>query len=376
MNGRERFLRWMTFNGFEDVDRPPIWETIGFWSETLDRWRTEGLPSDLGRHPFFGFLYGGSRRDMLRLIKCIGLDHIETIQINFGLIPQFAPEVIFQDQNYIIARDGQGITKKTLAHGTSMPQFLEYPIKNRADFYEVKSRLRPDEPKRLPPDWGEVVAQARERDFPLGLFVHGFFGEPRELMGLENWLFMHYDDPGFVEEILDFWLDFLIALTSRLFEETSVDFVCLWEDMCYHTGPLLSPDMFSKFILPRYREFTSHLRKNGVQVILVDCDGNLDQLLDLFLAGGIDGVYPLEVQAGNDPVALREKYKRLVMLGGVDKRVLPQGPIAVRKELERIRPVLATGGYIPCLDHAVPPDVSLIQYRQYLEELGKIYLSY
>ncbi|MFH0795441.1 MAG: hypothetical protein V2A65_00080 [Candidatus Omnitrophota bacterium] len=56
---------------------------------------------------------------------------------------------------------------------------------------------------------------------------------------------------------------------------------------------------------------------------------------------------------------VRRKYGRnLRMWFGIDKRVMAQGPPAIDAELRRIRPLVQEGGYVPGLDHSIPPDVA------------------
>ena len=83
---------------------------------------------------------------------------------------------------------------------------------------------------------------------------------------------------------------------------------------------------------------------------------------------------PFEVQAGMDVRAFRKKYgKNLAIIGGLDKRHLAGQVDAMEKEiLDKAVPLLAGGGYIPCLDHTVPPDVSLNNFRRYLDFLRNI----
>jgi uroporphyrinogen decarboxylase len=54
-------------------------------------------------------------------------------------------------------------------------------------------------------------------------------------------------------------------------------------------------------------------------------------------------------------------------MGGVDKRALIAGREAIDAEIERLRPLIDQGRFIPCVDHRVPPDVTYESYRYYLE---------
>ncbi len=79
-------------------------------------------------------------------------------------------------------------------------------------------------------------------------------------------------------------------------------------------------------------------------------------------------MFPVEMNGGSDPVALRERFgKDLRLLGGVDKMVLQTDKDSIKKELERLRPVVEEGGFIPHVDHRTQPTVSLENYLYYLD---------
>jgi len=124
-------------------------------------------------------------------------------------------------------------------------------------------------------------------------------------------------------------------------------------------------------MLPAYKRFSAFLREMRVKHIIVDTDGNCWNLIPLFLEGGITGLYPMEVAAGMDVVEVRKRYANLQIMGGIDKRMLARGKKEIDEELEgKIPFMLKRGGYIPHVDHHVPPDVSLenfVYYRNRLE---------
>jgi uroporphyrinogen decarboxylase len=154
---------------------------------------------------------------------------------------------------------------------------------------------------------------------------------------------------------------------NRAVREVDLDFASFWEDMCFNMGPMISPAMFREFMVPRYRRITDFLRANGVDVAYVDCDGDINQLVGLWLEGGVNCMFPLEIQSGSDPAPMREKYgERVLLMGGVDKTRLIAGKQAIRKEIDRIAPLVASGGYIPHVDHRCPPDVTFENYLYYL----------
>jgi uroporphyrinogen decarboxylase len=144
--------------------------------------------------------------------------------------------------------------------------------------------------------------------------------------------------------------------------------IYFWEDMAYRAGPLISPAMFREFMLPRYRRITDLARRYGIDTVFVDSDGDVSKLIPLWLEAGINGVYPMEVAAGMDVVALRREYGRdLLMTGGIDKRVLAQDREAIDRELEVKVPLAEQGGYISHIDHAIPHDVPYANFAYYWE---------
>ena len=86
------------------------------------------------------------------------------------------------------------------------------------------------------------------------------------------------------------------------------------------------------------------------------------------------GDFALEAAAGEDPVALRRRYgKDLLLVGGIDKRALAKDRRDIEREVLAKAPfLLEHGGWIPSIDHAVPPDVPLENYRYYLSLLRKL----
>ena len=76
-----------------------------------------------------------------------------------------------------------------------------------------------------------------------------------------------------------------------------------------------------------------------------------------------------------DVVKVRSEYGRdLALMGGIDKRTLIAGGREMRNEIDRVMPLVEEGGYVPELDHSVPPDVSWTNFCDYIEYL-KLRLS-
>jgi uroporphyrinogen decarboxylase len=362
MNDRERFIRTMQF---QSADRFPYHE-LGLWGHTVDRYLKEGMPEAATKENFF---YGS---------KFFGLDRRDFIPIAVGMVPGFEPRVYHEDERVIVMRDGAGIVRKAMKEGAvrgtrpSMDQHIQFPVESPMDFQAMKLRHDPTLPARYPRNWGDLVKRWSNRDYPLCLLTNatfGFYSTPRHWMGTEGLSLAFYDQPKMMHEMMDFLADFFIEVTRKALREVQIDYFNFFEDMAYKTAPLVSPKTFREFMLPRYKRVVAHLKKHGVQIITLDTDGNCEPLIPLYIEAGVTGIWPCEIAANMDPVRLRKEYgKDLVLMGGIDKRELAKGKKEVEAEVRRrILPLLDSGGYIPHVDHTVPPDVPFENFMYFLD---------
>jgi uroporphyrinogen decarboxylase len=384
MNSRDRFNASLRF---QPIDRPFRWESLGMWPETLDRWYSEGLDLSL-KQPQPGD-WGALESDQFErvLVHAFAFDRIDYLgqavlsgYTDTPFCPSFEVQVLSEDGQTRLLRDRDGILKRelTVYNTSSMPQFLRFPVETRQDFLNLLPRLDPDTPERLSPRWRQLCSAYAQRDFPAGLTICGAFGHPRNLLGVEALCTAYYDQPELIHEILEHWLDFYTRLAARAWRDLQFDFVLIWEDMAYRGGSLISPRLFRRFMLPVYRRLVDFLHSLAPQppqlappVVIVDSDGDVSELVPLFLEAGVEAVLPFEVQAGMDVRQFRQKYgNNLAIIGGLDKRLLVEAGVGLQAEIAaRVPPLLAGGGYIPSLDHTVPPDVSLANFRRYLQLL-------
>ena len=185
---------------------------------------------------------------------------------------------------------------------------------------------------------------------------------------------MFYDDPNLIEDMMETMLYLETEIIKRTLKDIKVQQATFWEDMCYKTGPLISPDMVRKFMVPRYKKITDLLHSYGVDVIFLDSDGNVEQLVPLWLECGINYIWPFEVAAGNDAVAMRKKYGKDLIIGGtIDKRALAKDEKAIREEvMSKVPFLLEQGGYLPSVDHALPPDVTFENYCYFINVMREV----
>ena len=323
MKNRERFQA--VFNFEMPDDRLPMIEWATWWTKTISAWREQGLPQELGWQ---------------EIAPALGLDN----HMQFWL-PHMAP-------------------------GCPEPAFNGGPIMEGEQDYE--NLLQYLYPHNAIDGQLEAMRKIKERheagEFPVWFSLDGGFWFPRSLFGIENHFYSFYDYPELYHRILDDLAEYQLHQLARIYEIITPDFMTFAEDMSYNNGPMISEECFDEFLAPYYRKVIPFIKQHGTKVI-VDTDGDVSKMIPWLKRAGIEGVLPLERQAGVDVAALRSQYRDFLFIGAFDKMTMRRSSEAMRGEFERLLPTMKTGGFIPSVDHQTPPDCPLTRYREYVAML-------
>jgi len=355
MTHRERLLRVLRF---QPVDRVPDLE-FGAWEQTITRWHQEGLPTECD----------GVWGAINQYFHTDDVEYGPGVWINCGLLPGFEYKVLEEKGDHRIVQDGDGAIAEMVRPelGASIPRYLRYAIETRKDWEKLRDeRLNPDTPGRLPDDLEERCKATFDADYPTGVFLGSLYGWIRNWMGVENLSMAIIDDPNWVEEMMEHLTALKLSLLEKLAGKCKLDMCSWWEDMCFNKGPLISPRHFRQMMVPRYKRTTEFVREYcGCEFNMLDCDGNIHELVEPWLEGGINVMFPVEA-AHTNAYRISEQFgTRVAIRGYFDKRALIAGPAAIDAEIERLTPLLRRGGFIPHTDHLVPPDVSWQNYLYY-----------
>lgn len=373
MNDRERFRQTMAFG---QPDRVPLWE-CAFWGETLERWLGEGLPLEVVYPAGPGsYATEDSMRQYFGFDRSSGVHFRDTVRVNLGMCPGFNPQILAEENGLITELGRDGVISRWSKTSHSTRQYICFPVENRTDFQNLKKQFDPDSAGRYATGWLERVHELQAKGAPVCIAAGGYYGFARELMGLENLSYALCDDIALIEDIFEFRTEYVSRILEKVLQFITPDFAEFWEDMAYKTGPLLSPQLFRKIALKHYRQITGLLGRYGVKTILLDSDGNVDKLIPIWLDGGINAIWPMEIAADMDLVSIRRKYGHaLALIGGIDKRALAAGKTAIHAEvMAKVPYLLETGGYIPTCDHAVPPNATLSDYLYYLDLIRSFFV--
>ena len=303
--------------------------------------------------------------------------------VSFQMIPTFEEKVLEHRDGHYVVRDWMGAITEIAdtydyTYIRSAKDFVtrkwhKFPVETREDWEEMKRRFDPDTPGRFPADFEARCERNRDRDTVVGIHFNGPFWQMREWCGFEGLCLKMVEEPELVDEMAQFWTDFCSTTLRPILERVRIDYLYFSEDMAYKEHAMISPAMCRRWLQPAYERWIAEARAAGCAILDMDSDGKVDELIPIWIDSGINACDPIEVAAGNDIVAYRRQFGRqMAYKGGVDKRAIARGGDVIRAELERVRPVVEDGGYIPGCDHGVPPDISwpaFIDYARLLAEM-------
>ena len=374
MNYRENVNAILHYQPFEKM---PI-VSFGYWGETVQKWADEG---HITREKADGYCrYGDNSEADRAIMKRLGFDFNwnSCYGGNVGLYPAFDRKVLEQkaDGGQVI-RDEQGLIVLVKPGVVSIPAEIGTTLTDREVWEkEYLPRLQ-WEAERIDTSLFESLKDDSQRQLPVGLHCGSLMGYMRNLLGVEELSYLYVDDPELYEEIAKTLAGLCYQSVKAILETgAKFDYAHFWEDICYKNGPLVSPDGFRQIIGPHYRKITNLLKEHGVDIVSVDCDGWIDTLLPIWLENGVNTMFPIEVGTWNASIApWREKYgKDLRGVGGMNKTVFARDYQAVDQEVERLRPLMELGGYIPCPDHRIAPDAKFENVQYYCEKMKSLTL--
>lgn len=351
LTDRDRFNRQMHY---ESVDRCFNME-FGYWDENFTEWDLfikNGVTNNTEADLFFNF------------------DRQEVVHGQVWMHPAFTQTVVEERGDKQIIRNPDGLLAEIPkdAHGT-IPHYLQSSIVTPDDWKRCKEeRFRLDDPARVLDVEAIKRAHPKDRDYPLGVWCGSMIGRIRDMLTFEGLAYACFDYPDMVEDMVETSCLLVEQHLDQLLPHIDFDFAAGWEDICFKNGPIVSVDFFRDVVVPRYKRISRRLTDAGIDLWWVDCDGDVRPILPLMLEGGINCLFPFEVNGCAHPAELLAEYgKELRIMGGFDKIQLGHGPDAIKAYMETLVPLVERGGYIPFCDHRCPPNVKPEDYLYYLD---------
>lgn len=354
MTYRELFCEIMHYGTF---DRMPVVHWTG-WTETMERWYSEGLPRDVDIHKFLGTTptWAG-------------------IGANLDLYPLFEEEVLEETDEYRIFRQSDGVVCQDWKYKSCIPHYIDFTLKDASNWEVYKAKLQPN-PDRLGNTLDEGIKRAEDSDMPIQFWCGSLMGNIRNWMGVENMSYLMYDDRDVYADMVMTIADLTCWSIDQIMPRVKVTphFGFGWEDICGKSGPLVSPDIFDECVAPGYRKIRNKLEEYGIKLYGIDSDGDVTQLIGHWLEAGVNIQFPIEVGTWQaEGMEFRKKYgKDLRIIGHYNKLVLEDSHEAIMREFDRVRPLMEDGGYILMPDHLITPGVALSDYQWYLDRVREL----
>jgi hypothetical protein len=383
MNNRQRTRAILHY---EDYDRLPIIH-FGYWDETLQKWAQEGhITAEQEKN----WADGNSVDHEIASKLGFDFNWANHFTPHTGLFPEFKKKVIEQcpDGSRTVQNvDGVIVLEKDDA--TGIPAEIDHLLKTRVDWeihykprleYQLErisyTKINTRTTTLTYEGGGQKYLQQSEWDYPYGLFCGSLYGKIRDWVGLVGTAYIQADDPILFDEIIETVGELCYRTTEyALSQFDQFDFAHFWEDICFNKGPLINPRFFQDKIAPHYRRITELVRSHGIDIVSLDCDGKIDKLVPIWLESGVNTMFPIEVGTWHASIQpWREHYgQKLRGIGGMDKRVFARDYAAIDAEIERLKPLVDLGGYIPCPDHRIAPDAKWENVQYYCETMRKAF---
>lgn len=351
MTDRERFNGQMHY---QPVDRCFNME-FGYWEDNYQLWPMfveNGITNEEEANRFFNF------------------DRIEVCAGNVWFHPTFAGKVVEErgDTRVIMNADGV-LAEVKVGLGETIPHFLKPSIVTPEDWQRVKEeRLSRRDPARKVDIEGLKKKHPADRDYPLGVNAGSMIGRIRDALTFEGLAYGMYDYPEMVEDMVETSCLLVEDYLDQVLPHFQFDYASGWEDICFKNGPIVSTDFFRNVVMPRYKRIGEKLHGAGIDLWFTDCDGDVRPILPAMMEGGINCMFPFEVNGSGHPGELLKEYgKELRIMGGVDKMELGKGREAIKRYMDTLVGLVERGGYIPFCDHRCPPNVDPDDYLYYLD---------
>ncbi len=370
MTNRERAMNILHD---QPVDRM-IAVHFGYWPELLHEWAAQGkIPGHIA-----DAWYDGSPADR-ELDALIGWDFnwLHTVGSNNGLSPRFESKVLETlPDGTMRVLSGDGIIERVKPGVTSIPAEDDYLLKDREAFETLflpKMQFTPD---RVNIEYFKTLNETRDPNIPLGLHLGSVMGEIRNITSVIGMSYLMYDDDEeLFADIVDTYAELQYQCAKTILETgAKFDFAHYWEDICFNSGSLISPDMFETLCAKHYKKRNDLCHQYGIDIISLDCDGVTSQLLPIWFENGVNTMFPIEIGTWGDQFEpARKKFgSGMRGVGGMNKIAFRQDRAAVDAELERIKRLAALGGFIPCPDHRLMPGSKFELVQYYAEKIKEI----
>ena len=159
------------------------------------------------------------------------------------------------------------------------------------------------------------------------------------------WLEAAATHPDLIERYLDAEAHQAIVAIPAL-PGLGIDILWAGGDLAGTTGPIYSPAMFRRFLLPRLKRIVAAAHTAGL-VYLFRTDGNIWPIAEeLLVESGVDGYGEIDIHAGMELAEVKRRFPHLTLWGGMScgGALVFDSPAAIREKARQVMEACKPGG--------------------------------
>ena len=219
---------------------------------------------------------------------------------------------------------------------------VDHPLKNISSVKDIENYPWPS------PDFFDydVFREECERFQDYAVLGGGwswFSNAAMDLVGMEKFLILMYDEPYLAYRLMERICDFFGEVSRRMFDiaKGKLDIFFTGDDYGTQQGPLISLSLWRKLVKPHIKKLYTLAKSHGLRIMQHSC-GSVEVFLPDLIEIGLDAIEPVQVRARDmDIEYLIKKYRgKLIFHGSIDtQHTLPFGSVedVKREVLHRIK---------------------------------------
>ena len=210
----------------------------------------------------------------------------------------------------------------------------------------------------------------------LGGLRHGhLFQTLVDIRGFENLLLDMCDQHPRLYQLIERVEAFNLAIV-RKYIDLGVQWMCYPDDLGMQSGPMISPDMFRKYIKPSYQRLMKPARDAGC-IVHMHSDGGIHALIDDLVDGGIHAINLQDLVNGIDWIKETLAGKVCIDLDIDRQRVTPFGtPLQIEALIrEEVTKLGSKAGGLMMI-YGLYPNVPLENVKALMDAMERYALYY
>lgn len=293
-------------------------------------------------------------------------DAVQKLEIDGVMVkPDYTKEFI-NENTYI---DEWGCKKQITSE--SVNHIIESPLKDINEYGKFKF---PDPYSNHRFTTIEKAVQKLGSEKAIVLNVRDVWSDIRDILGYEAALISVLTDREKFSKLLDRCIDYNHTIAQIAKNKYGIDILVTTDDYADNNNVIFGPKLFHEFFAERFKRAIGGFKRLGYYCIK-HCDGNIKDIIDIFIDAGVDCLDPIDPDGGMDLKIIKKKYgKKICLKGNIScTKTLVNGTTDdVENEVKScLQSAAPKGGYIISSSNSIHSGVKAVNYLKMLEVIKK-----